>query len=69
MKRGRRGEEEAKRGLASNRWCSSAEEERWWEGADGDGRFREGHSVRNKLTEPQVWASVDVGGRNLEEQV
>lgn len=43
-----------KKGLASNRWCSSAEEERWWEGADGHGRFRERHTVWNKLRELQV---------------
>lgn len=35
----------SKKNLASNRWCSSAEEERWWEGVDRHERFRERHSV------------------------
>lgn len=54
VKRGKRIGGMEKKGLASNRWCSSAEKKRWWEGADGHGRFRKRHAVWNKLRELQV---------------
>lgn len=52
----------SKRGPAWNRWRSSAEEERWWEGADGDGRFRERHAVWNKPSGLQVESGAEVRG-------
>lgn len=54
MKSGKRIGGSLKKRLALNRWCSSAEEERWWEGADRHGRFQEKHTVWNKLRELQV---------------